>query len=73
LSIHLCLVSMLTYLSCQFEDIKYITASLAEQAGMLYRTYSQQLAKAIKENCENTIALTRGPNTVIATNVRSFM
>ncbi|KAL3790421.1 hypothetical protein HJC23_013593 [Cyclotella cryptica] len=58
---------MLTYLSCQLEDIKYITASSAEQAGMLYTTCSRQLAKAIKENYENTIASTGGPNTLIAT------
>ena len=58
---------MLTYLSCQLEDIKYITASSAEHAGMLYTTCSRQLAKAIKENYANTIVSTGGPNMLLAT------
>ena len=58
---------MLTYLSCQLDDIKYITAASADEAGMLYTTCSRQLAKAIKENYDNTIASTGGPNTLIAT------
>jgi hypothetical protein len=57
---------MLTYLSCQLDDIKYITAESAEEAGMLYTTCSRQLAKAIKSNYPNTIASTGGPNTLIA-------
>ena len=58
---------MLTYLSCQLEDIKYITAESADETGMLYTTCSRQLAKAIKSNYDNTIASTGGPNTLIAT------
>ena len=58
---------MLTYLSCQLDDIKYITAESAEETGMLYTTCSRQLAKAIKGNFDNTIASTGGPNTLIAT------
>lgn len=58
---------MLTYLSCQLDDIKYITAESADVTGMLYTTCSRQLAKAIKENYDNTIASTGGPNTLIAT------
>jgi hypothetical protein len=58
---------MLTYLSCQLDDIKYITAESAEEAGMLYTTCSRQLAKSIKGNYDNTIASTGGPNTLITT------
>ncbi|KAL7543770.1 hypothetical protein ACHAWF_007455 [Thalassiosira exigua] len=58
---------MVTYLSCQLEDIKYITANCTEAAGMLYTTCSRELAKAIKSNYPNTISSTGGPNTLIAT------
>ncbi|KAL7431676.1 hypothetical protein ACHAXM_002774 [Skeletonema potamos] len=57
---------MVTYISGQLEDIKYITASSAEQAGMLYTTCSRQLAKSIKADYHNTIASTGGPNTLIS-------
>ncbi|KAL9182185.1 hypothetical protein ACHAXT_012837 [Thalassiosira profunda] len=57
---------MITYLSCQLEDIKYITANSKDAAGMLYTTCSRELAKAIKENYPNTISSTGGPNTLIS-------
>ncbi len=57
---------MVTYVSGQLDDIKYVTASSAEQAGMLYTTCSRQLAKSIKKNYHNTIASTGGPNTLIS-------
>ena len=56
---------MLTYVSGQLEDIKFITARCVEQAGMLYTTCSRKLAKSIKSNYHNTIASTGGPNTLI--------
>eukprot|EP00581_Thalassiosira_minuscula_P008497 CAMPEP_0183706686 /NCGR_PEP_ID=MMETSP0737-20130205/3445_1 /TAXON_ID=385413 /ORGANISM="Thalassiosira miniscula, Strain CCMP1093" /LENGTH=808 /DNA_ID=CAMNT_0025934161 /DNA_START=81 /DNA_END=2507 /DNA_ORIENTATION=- len=56
---------MVTYLSCQLEDIKYITANCTDSAGMLYTTCSRELAKAIKSNYPNTISSTGGPNTLI--------
>jgi hypothetical protein len=55
---------MVTYLSCQLEDIKYITANCIESAGMLYTTCSRELAKSIKSTYPNTIASTGGPNTL---------
>jgi len=58
---------MVTYLSCQLEDIKYITANCTASAGMLYTTCSRELAKSIKSNYPNTIASTGGPNTLITT------
>jgi len=58
---------MVTYLSCQLEDIKYITANCTECAGMLYTTCSRELAKSIKSNYPNTISSTGGPNTLITT------
>lgn len=58
---------MLTYLSCQLDDIKHITASCTDQAGMLYTTCSRQLAKSIKSTYPNTVASTGGPNTLITT------
>ena len=57
---------MVTYLSCQLEDIKYITANCTESSGMLYTTCSRELAKAIKSNYPNTISSTGGPNTLIS-------
>jgi hypothetical protein len=55
---------MVTYLSCQLEDIKYITASCSESAGMLYTTCARELAKSIKSTYPNTISSTGGPNTL---------
>ena len=57
---------MVTYISGQLDDIKYVTAGCAEQAGMLYTTCSRQLAKSIKSNYHNTVASTGGPNTLIS-------
>ena len=56
---------MLTYLSCQLDDIIYITANSTESAGMLYTTCSRELAKSIKSNYPHTISSTGGPNTLV--------
>jgi len=56
---------MVTYLSCQLDDIKYITSNCTESAGALYTTCSRELAKSIKSNYPNTISSTGGPNTLI--------
>ncbi|KAL3761781.1 hypothetical protein ACHAWU_001297 [Discostella pseudostelligera] len=55
---------MVTYLSCQLEDIKYITANCVGSAGNLYTTCSRELAKSIKSTYPNTISSTGGPNTL---------
>ncbi|KAL7536023.1 hypothetical protein ACHAXR_006864 [Thalassiosira sp. AJA248-18] len=57
---------MVTYLSCQLDDIKYITTNCTEAGGMLYTTCSRELAKNIKSNYPNTISSTGGPNTLIS-------
>ena len=58
---------MLTYLSCELEDIVDITTSCKDSTGMLYTTASRELAAAIKSGYENTIASTGGPNTLVTT------
>eukprot|EP01083_Nonionella_stella_P296368 1006829_1 len=58
---------MLTYISAQLEDIKYITSNSADQAGMLYTTCSRELAKSIKSAYPRTVSSTGGPNTLIST------
>ena len=58
-------LGMVTYMSCQLDDIKYVTAICTESAGMLYTTCSRELARQIKSNYPNTISSTGGPNTLI--------
>ena len=58
-------LGMITYMSCQLDDIKYVTAHCTESAGMLYTTCSRDLARQIKSNYPNTISSTGGPNTLI--------
>ncbi len=59
--------AMLTYISCQLEDIRDITQTCAEQTGILYSTCSRDLAASIKSGYHSTITSTGGPNTLIAT------
>ncbi|KAL3817378.1 hypothetical protein ACHAXA_005013 [Cyclostephanos tholiformis] len=58
---------MVTYLSCQLEDIVYITSRSSGTAGALYTTCSRDLAKSIKSTYPNTISSTGGPNTLLTT------
>ena len=58
---------MLTYLSCELQDIVDITTSCKDSTGMLYTTSSRELAAAIKQGYPNTIASTGGPNTLVTT------
>jgi len=60
-------LGMVTYLSAQLEDIKYVTSESVNEAGMLYTTCSRQLAKDIKSTYPKTIASTGGPNTLFTT------
>lgn len=57
---------MITYLSCDLNDIVDITQSLQAHTGNLYATCSRELAASIKSGYPNTVASTGGPNTLIA-------
>lgn len=58
---------MVTYLSCQLEDIVHITSRCAGTAGNLYTTCSRELARSIKSTYPNTVSSTGGPNTLLTT------
>ncbi|KAL3772360.1 hypothetical protein ACHAW5_010362 [Stephanodiscus triporus] len=58
---------MVTYLSCQLEDIIHITSRCAGRAGTLYTTCSRDLAKSIMSTYPDTISSTGGPNTLLTT------
>jgi len=59
--------AMLTFASCNLDDIKTIIASIPDSP--MYITCSRSLAKSIKTNHPNTISSTGGPNTLVATNL----
>ena len=58
---------MVTYLSCQLEDIVRITSRCAGTAGNLYTTCSRELARSIKSTYPDTVSSTGGPNTLLTT------
>ena len=58
---------MITFLSCELDDIIDITQSCIEHTGNLYTTCSRQLAAQIMSTYPKTVASTGGPNTLVAT------
>ena len=56
---------MVIYVSCQLEDIVYITLRCAGKAGNLYTTCARELTRSIKSTYLDRVLSTGGPNTLL--------